>query len=93
MATSLVGDRPQRRDALRWRERVVEPGHRIRRSSIAAILPLVEDGLTRGDVDKVALAELQAAFADLRRPSPTFARRCRHTVPRWSWEGLESSAT
>jgi hypothetical protein len=64
MATSLVG--PQRRDALRWRERVVEPGQRIRRSSIAAILPLVEDGLTRGDVDEVALAELQAAFADLR---------------------------
>jgi integrase len=38
----------------------------VRRGSLAAILPLVENGLTDGDVDDMTLAELQDAFADLR---------------------------
>jgi integrase len=59
---SLVG-------GLIWDARADDGGEQtvsVRRGSLAAILPLVEGGLTRGDVDEVALAELQAAFADLR---------------------------
>ena len=37
----------------------------VRRDSLAAILPLVEEGLTRGGSDDVGLADLQEALADL----------------------------
>lgn len=38
----------------------------VRRGSLAAILPLVEDGLASGGIDGAGLADLRAALADLR---------------------------